>query len=823
MNDINLFKLINAAGWTLLNSLWQITIVGAIIWLVFRLISKDNAKLRYGIASIGLSFVFVSFILTFVHYYLKRTGTMVETGNIDPEMMLLLLKNSSSSSDFFSFDNINFARYFPVIVNLWCIGVCVLSLHMTFNYLQSLKLKKHLTYPISNKTQKLASNLIKRFHLKQKVTFKESGYVQTPSLIGYFKPVVLLPVSMLSCIPYNQLEIIIAHELAHIKRHDYLFQFVQGILELLFFYHPVVWWLSSVVNTEREHICDDLAVKVCGESLTLIKALNNMEAIRKKRFELVLGLSGKKDNLFNRVQRILRPKAELGKRSDKLLISGLFVFLFSGLILISNFAISENAFSGKQFFSKINVIDQKQNKKTDNNAVPLQQDKKKKKKNKKANTTLESTETVKVETETKDEVEITSEVEVVVEVETAPKMETEAVAEIDREVKVLMDVDFDIPEDSLKSKEWLQKKVNKIIEEQKIELKEAAKELEEIKLEMNFAELETALKELDIEQIKNEMQEQQAELRKELEEFSNQNLIEQLELEKELQKKELSNELKEIESDRELSEKEKIVIKERIQETIERINSKEYKDQLKKNIERSKKSLQEHLDRIESGEFEQRLQKQRESLKKHIEKYHSPEYRKEFQDKLERSKERIYKHLEKLNTLEYRDQLEKIIQGQEDSKNDQFVFAGQENSNFIQYSNLKFKGEVKENMPLYIIDDSLVDSNHIKYLDPDNIDGVSVLKNQKAIEIYGKEAEHGVVLIKSKNKGKNKPAFLKNKEQNGKDKPLYILDGKKISAKRFDEISPNQIKSINFIKGESAIEKYGKNAKNGVMEITLKK
>ncbi|WP_165835904.1 M56 family metallopeptidase [Marinifilum breve] len=884
MNSFSIYELIDALGWALLHSVWQIVIFGLITWVLFRFISKDNAKLRYGVASLALAFIFVSFAITFFHYLPLSNNSNGSDLSLSPELLLYLLNNSPETLNQFSFENLHIDQYFPIMVNIWIIGVCILSCHMTFNYLQTIKLRKHLTYPVSKQTQNIAEKLIQKINLKQKITILESGYVQTPSLVGYFKPVVLLPVSMLSGIPENQLEIIIAHELAHIKRHDYLFQFIQGIIELLFFYHPVVWWLSSVVNTEREHICDDLAVKVCGESLTLIKALNNMEAIRKKRFELVLGLSGKKDNLFNRVQRIVRPKTS-AKKTNKIVFSGLFVFLLSGLILISNFAISGNALTGKQFFSKINVIDQNQQNGSDAMLLAPDKQKKKSKKSKKANEKLELKEAAEVESEIENVVEVAPEVELEDVMEVAPEVEVEPVAEVDHEVEAPMDfdVDFDFPQDSLKSKKYLQKKVNEIIKEQKIELEKAAKELEEVKVEMNFdemrLEMENALKDLDVEQIKKEMQEQQAELRQELEELTSQNLVKQLELEKELQKEELSKELKEIESDKKLNEKEKAEIKKSIQETIERVNSKEFKEQLKQSIEKSQKSLQEHLKKMESGEFEKQLQKQRESLKMQIEKFNSPKYQKELQEKLQRSKESIQKHLEKLNTPEYRKELEEQIEQEKNKKNhsiriknfpeadnllivldgkiiDKNTFNSLDPNTIHSISVLKdqtatelygekalngaliistienkrksshlvrVKGVSNNKNPLIILDGKSMEYEKFKKLDSNSFKSITILKDASAIALYGKAAENGVIVVTSKGEAEEMSNQFRLENFSGKDAPLFMVDGKKTNAKAINKLSPDDIESITVLKDKTALEKYGRKAKNGVVEIHLKK
>lgn len=291
-------------------------------------------------ASLGLLLIFISAVLTF----LLALPEKALIHDIQASSVSLAMTNIHETA--FSWHWLKSLLptqiLFPVLLRIWLAGVLLLSIKMLVNYIKALHLKNHKVFALNHRHFALAQALIKRFKISRKVIFRESALVDSPSLIGYFKPVVLLPISLLSGIPDNQLEIIIAHELAHIRRHDYLVQFIQGIIEILFFYHPVVWWLSSVVNSEREHICDDLAVKVCGESLTLIKALNNMESIRKKQPELVLNFSGKKANLLHRVRRILNPQVVTHPKLERSLLSAVFVFALSGLILFSNLANSKN-------------------------------------------------------------------------------------------------------------------------------------------------------------------------------------------------------------------------------------------------------------------------------------------------------------------------------------------------------------------------------------------------------------------------------------------------------------------------------------------------
>jgi beta-lactamase regulating signal transducer with metallopeptidase domain len=107
--------------------------------------------------------------------------------------------------------------------------------------------------------------LAERLAVRRAVQLTESALIQIPTVVGWLRPVILLPASALTGLNTEQLEAILAHELAHIKRYDYLVNMLQTIVETLGFYHPAVWWISHKIRAEREHCCDDLAVSISGD------------------------------------------------------------------------------------------------------------------------------------------------------------------------------------------------------------------------------------------------------------------------------------------------------------------------------------------------------------------------------------------------------------------------------------------------------------------------------------------------------------------------------------------------------------------------------
>jgi TonB-dependent SusC/RagA subfamily outer membrane receptor len=136
---------------------------------------------------------------------------------------------------------------------------------------------------------------------------------------------------------------------------------------------------------------------------------------------------------------------------------------------------------------------------------------------------------------------------------------------------------------------------------------------------------------------------------------------------------------------------------------------------------------------------------------------------------------------------------------------------------------IRIKGNSGENAPLYILNGLPMDGKDLKSMDPDDIENITVLKGESATAIYGEDAKHGVILITGKDADSKKLNSIKLESLSGKDSPLFIVDGKKANAKTVEKISPDDIESITVLKDKSALDKYGKKGKNGVIEITLKK
>jgi len=190
----------------------------------------------------------------------------------------------------------------PWCVAIWATGVLILSLRLFGGWIQLQFLKRRAVEPVADRLQQAAVRLSKHLRLRRVGRLLESAVVQVPMVIGWLRPVILLPASAVTRLPMDQLEALLAHELAHIRRYDYLVNMIQTVIETLLFYHPAVWWVSRRIRAEREHCCDDLAVSVCGDSLLYARALTELEQVRGA--EPALAVAAETGDLLARVRRI---------------------------------------------------------------------------------------------------------------------------------------------------------------------------------------------------------------------------------------------------------------------------------------------------------------------------------------------------------------------------------------------------------------------------------------------------------------------------------------------------------------------------------------
>ncbi|HEV2448476.1 MAG TPA: M56 family metallopeptidase, partial [Candidatus Sulfopaludibacter sp.] len=195
----------------------------------------------------------------------------------------------------------------PWILLVWFAGVVACSLRLAGGWISAARLQTAHTRSAPPEWQRTLDRLAARMRIAQTVRLLLSARVETPSVIGWLRPVILAPAGALLGLDPSHIEALLAHELAHIRRHDYLVNVLQGIAESLLFYHPAVWWLSNQVRAEREHCCDDIAVAASGDVLTYARALAELESLRPAHLQSAVAASG--GSLARRIRRLIEPEA----------------------------------------------------------------------------------------------------------------------------------------------------------------------------------------------------------------------------------------------------------------------------------------------------------------------------------------------------------------------------------------------------------------------------------------------------------------------------------------------------------------------------------
>lgn len=278
---------IYALGWALVHSLWQGALAAAALASLLPMLPARAARARYALATTTLILMVALPLATALRLPVAAPWTadgesvtsVVSPLAIDPAL--------------------------PWVVALWLAGVVAFSARLATGWKAAQRLAKVNTRPAPKACVEALARLAARLRVTRLVTVLESAVVQVPAVIGWLRPVVLLPASALTGLTPLQLDALLAHELAHVRRHDYLLNLVQCVIEILLFYHPAVWWVSRRVRQEREHCCDDLAVAVCGDAHSYATALFVMERLRVPTPALAVAASG--GSLLSRIRRLLVP------------------------------------------------------------------------------------------------------------------------------------------------------------------------------------------------------------------------------------------------------------------------------------------------------------------------------------------------------------------------------------------------------------------------------------------------------------------------------------------------------------------------------------
>ncbi|MEZ0541820.1 M56 family metallopeptidase [Fibrella arboris] len=294
-----------ALGWTLIHALWQGFAVVLVIALLLHTTRRSRAALRYQIGMSGLLLQVLVSLGTFVWYYEPRSlaGPIMATQPISNVPAPLL--NTTDESWLVALQTL-LTTHLTEVVWLWLLGVGVFGLRLVGGWAYVQRLRTTATLPVPALLAEATDRISRK--LSVSVCIQVTAQTTGPLVVGVLKPAILWPVGLLAGLSAADVDAILAHELAHVQRHDYLLNVLQSTVEALYFFHPALWWLSARVREEREHCCDDLAVSIIGDARVLARALARVEEWQRDMTTtptLAMAFASKRQLLLQRVRRIL--------------------------------------------------------------------------------------------------------------------------------------------------------------------------------------------------------------------------------------------------------------------------------------------------------------------------------------------------------------------------------------------------------------------------------------------------------------------------------------------------------------------------------------
>jgi beta-lactamase regulating signal transducer with metallopeptidase domain len=357
-------KLIENLGWTLVHSLWEIALVAFVLFPALRILRGFSANARYAAAVSALALASILPVITFIQLSRNAAPFFSQTANSSANFGEKVQKEAARR-EYISADekikteqaaarntspgaienlqnafNENFVRVLPLAVGLWLLGVVFFGFRFAGGVWQLHVYKtRKISAPAADWQEKFAA-LGERLKITQSVKLLRSNLIETPIVVGWLKPVILVPASVFLQIGTRELETIIAHELVHIRRADAFVNFAQNFAEVVFFYHPCVWWISREIRQEREFAADAAVLEIFENSrIVYANALANLEAIRARANQtlprFVTAANG--GNLMQRIRKILQKNTEI-KRSASAWSAGLaFAFISAVLLAVLSF------------------------------------------------------------------------------------------------------------------------------------------------------------------------------------------------------------------------------------------------------------------------------------------------------------------------------------------------------------------------------------------------------------------------------------------------------------------------------------------------------
>ncbi|MBO9660240.1 MAG: M48 family metalloprotease [Chitinophagaceae bacterium] len=301
-------QLLQALSRTFLHSFWQGLVLSIIAGLIMLFTAKTSSSLRYRLLTASFFAFIAGIAFTFYHEWnaVAAGESLLPAGagshTVNSVLQQAWFSNVSAMLSQLLRDHSTW------IVLVWSAIVMIKSAKMTLDLLYISRLRSHRVYSPVDEWKSRLTTLASQIGVKKAVSLVESGMIKVPMVLGHLKPIILMPVGVLNNMSEAEIEAVLLHELAHIRRHDYLINFLQRIAECLLFFNPGLLWVSGLMRIERENCCDDMAIARTDNRLQFAEALISFKKYSMDPQSYIIGFAGRRNVLLQRMTRIVYRK-----------------------------------------------------------------------------------------------------------------------------------------------------------------------------------------------------------------------------------------------------------------------------------------------------------------------------------------------------------------------------------------------------------------------------------------------------------------------------------------------------------------------------------
>ncbi|WP_121811675.1 M56 family metallopeptidase [Mucilaginibacter kameinonensis] len=333
--------LVKALCSTLIQSLWQGVLLAALAGIIIVCTRRSSSASRYNLLIAGLAVFACTVAATFVYEVnqAKAVQTVVTGQQITIHSNVAAQPQSSPKVSDYKAVSGFLNEHSNSIVFIWFLVVMARTLQLMTGLQSLYYLRRRQILAVSRDWESHVKQLALQLGIKRLVGIAESGMAKVPMVIGHLKPLILIPAGLMTAMPPAEIEAILVHELAHIRRRDYIMNLLVSMMEVVFFFNPAVLWIASLIRAERENCCDDMVVSHTGNKVNYIKALVACQEYQLAAPAYAMALSGGKNQLMGRVKRMLSDNNQSLNVMER---SMLAVALVATILLTTAFSHKEN-------------------------------------------------------------------------------------------------------------------------------------------------------------------------------------------------------------------------------------------------------------------------------------------------------------------------------------------------------------------------------------------------------------------------------------------------------------------------------------------------